>query len=282
MSTIRYLMCPPDYFQIDWAINPYMHLEDRVDETHAKQQYEQLVAKHTELGHELEFMPAQPGLADLIFTANGALVIGDKVMLGHPRPNERKPEIPFFKQALQQLGYTHIETAPYDFSGQGDALPVGNRLIFMGNSWRTDPRMQQVLEQYFDRDVVSLATIRDLDLPADAEPNSRFYDIDIAMSVLGPNTIAYCPEAFELESRNRLEQVIKQYALIAYPIPLSEALKGAMNLITDGVAAMRPLVDAPVLAAAIKNANLIDHQVDISELWKAGGGVRCTTLNIFS
>ena len=67
---------------------------------------------------------------DLVFTANGGLVLGRNVILGHFMHRERRPEEPWFREWFEQNGF-NVQELPRDlpFEGEGDALWDGARGI---------------------------------------------------------------------------------------------------------------------------------------------------------
>src|SRR4051794_39856582 len=88
----RYLMCPPTFFTVRYAINPWMDVDVAVDTARAGKQWARLRAALVALGHEVTVMPAADGLPDLVFTANGGIVIGDRALVPLFRHPERAPE----------------------------------------------------------------------------------------------------------------------------------------------------------------------------------------------
>src|SRR5262249_3700981 len=77
----RLLVCPPDYFSIDYEINPWMHRSNVVNPQIAVEQWHRLmkVLEH-DVGVVLERMTPVPGLPDLVFTANAGVVAGRKAV----------------------------------------------------------------------------------------------------------------------------------------------------------------------------------------------------------
>src|ERR1700683_4902921 len=73
-----YLMCPPEYFEVRYAINPWMNPADPVDLALARQQWALLRAAYLGLGHTVRTIEPQPGLSDMVFAANGGIVVGGK------------------------------------------------------------------------------------------------------------------------------------------------------------------------------------------------------------
>src|SRR5689334_6352305 len=84
----RYLMCRPTYFAVDYAINPWMDPTAPVDRDLAVAQWERLRACYLDLGHVVETIEPLPDLPDMVYAANGATVIGDRVLTARFRHPE--------------------------------------------------------------------------------------------------------------------------------------------------------------------------------------------------
>ena len=72
----RLLLCPPDYYGIEYEINPWMRRTQNAQPDLARAQWNSLHAALQSLGCQVELLEPQPGLPDLVFTANAGLVIG--------------------------------------------------------------------------------------------------------------------------------------------------------------------------------------------------------------
>ena len=82
-------MCPPTHYDVEYEINPWMHIENPVDTELARAQWRSLRDLYVnELGWDVSLIEPAPGLPDMVFTANGGLVIGGEVVL----PLFRQPE----------------------------------------------------------------------------------------------------------------------------------------------------------------------------------------------
>jgi N-dimethylarginine dimethylaminohydrolase len=90
----RYLMCRPTYFTVEYVINPWMDPTVPVDTALAISQWEGLVETYRSLGHKVEFIDPLPGLPDMVFAANGATVVGGKVLGAQFRNVQRSDEGP--------------------------------------------------------------------------------------------------------------------------------------------------------------------------------------------
>jgi N-dimethylarginine dimethylaminohydrolase len=224
---------------------------------------------------------APAGCQDGVYTANWGLCRGDTVVLSS-LPNMRQAEEPHAEKSLRELGKKIIKP-PHRFSGQGDALPCGN-LLFAGSGYRTDLRMHKFLADTLGYEVISLQTLPELDgggRPVTNHvtgwPDSFFYDIDLALSVITPELIAWCPEAFTPESREKIHALDTVEKI---EVSLAEAEQGfACNLVSNGETVIMS-AHAPNLQAALETRGLQIVTPEIHELAKGGGFFRCTTLTL--
>src|SRR6202043_809380 len=74
MKTPRILMCPPDYYGIEYEINPWMSRARGADVERTHRQWSALRDTLIRLGVQVELMTPERGLPDLVFTANAGLV----------------------------------------------------------------------------------------------------------------------------------------------------------------------------------------------------------------
>lgn len=274
------LMSSAEYFGDDFAINPYMDASVPVDVERAIAEHKAVAEALQTAGVTIKYVAAPKDCQDGVYAANWGLGRGDTVILSS-LPNKRQAEQPHAKAVLEGLGKKVIE-APYRFSGQGDALPCGN-YVFMGSEYRTDPRMRQFVADTLGYDVIGLQTIPYMDEHGHALtnvvtgwPDSFFYDIDLALSVLREDLIAWCPDAFMPESRERLEAL----PIEKIEVSLDEAMQGfACNLVSTGEVVVMS-AHAPQFQAALQARGFTTLTPGIHELAKGGGYIRCTTLTL--
>jgi N-dimethylarginine dimethylaminohydrolase len=107
-------------------------------------------------------------------------------------------------------------------------------------------------------------------------PDSFFYDIDLAVSILRKDLIAWCPEALMPESQERMRRM----PIEKIEVTLEEAMEAfACNLLSTGETVVMGS-NAPQLKAAIEAQGLTVITVELEELAKGGGFIRCTTLTL--
>ena len=262
-SPRRYLMCRPEHFDVSYAINPWMDITQGVDRDLAVRQWETLRQAYLDLGHQVELIDPEPGLPDMVFAANGGLVLEGRALGARFTHAERVPEGPAYLRRLQTLGLEDV-TAPVAVNeGEGDFLVVGG-MVLAGTGFRTDPRAHGEVQELFGVPVISLQLV-----------DPRFYHLDTALAVLDDRTVAYYPDAFSPGSRGVLQRLFPDAVLATE----ADAVVLGLNAVSDGRHVVLPSA-ARDLAARLRERGYVPVGVDLSELLKAGGSVKCCTLEI--
>ena len=259
----RYLMCPPRYFEVSYSINPWMDPSKPVDAGLAMAQWERLRATYLSLGHEVELIEPVPGLPDMVFAANGASVVGDQVLVSRYRYPQRTAEAAAFRNWFIDNGYQVVVEPEHINEGQGDYLFDGTRLL-AGTGFRTDRLSHGQAQEVFGWQVLSLTLV-----------DPRYYHLDTALAVLRPGEIMYLPQAFSLSSQRILRRLYPD-ALIADP---RDAECFGLNAVSDGHHVILPQV-ATELIAELRDRGYEPIGLDMSELHKSGGAVKCCTLEL--
>lgn len=258
-----YLMCPPTYFAVDYVINPWMDPSVPVDTDRASRQWERLRQTYLGLGHTVHLIDPIPGLPDMVFAANGATVIGGKVLGARFRHPERAKEGSAYLSWFRDNGYPVVREAIATNEGEGDVVWSGRTLI-AGHGFRTELTARAELEELFGLPVVSVRLV-----------DPRFYHLDTALCVLDVDTAAYYPGAFDYAGRAALAAQFSD--LIEVSRREAEVL--AINAVSDGRRVVLA-ADAPQFAAQLAARGLEPVGVDMSEFRKAGGGPKCCTLEL--
>ncbi len=130
-------MSGADYFDDSQAINPFMNKNVAVDRERAQVEHDLIHESLQSAGVEVLITSAPANCQDGVYTANWALVRGDKAVLS-TLPNARKDEEPHAEEVLKKLGLQTFRVPDgIHFSGQGDALPCGE-FLFAGSGYRTE------------------------------------------------------------------------------------------------------------------------------------------------
>jgi N-dimethylarginine dimethylaminohydrolase len=240
-----YLMCPPEYFAVEYAINPWMNPDKPVDAALAMQQWQHLGEVYTSLGHTVRTIRPEPGLPDMVFAANGATVLDA------------------YLSWFREQGYGEVRESAILNEGEGDIVFAG-RAILAGHGFRSDEAVRDELTDLFDLPVISLRLV-----------DPRFYHLDTALVVLDPETAAYYPAAFDDAARAALAAHFPE--LIEVKDEDAEVL--GLNAISDGQNVVLP-EQAVGMRNQLAAAGFRPVGVDLSELLKAGGGPKCCTLEL--
>ena len=265
----RILMCPPDYFTVDYVINPWMagH-ESSLDIELAKAQWCELRDTISEHADVVE-MAAVPDLPDMVFTANAGAVYGNKAIASHFMPHERRPEEPHFKQWFRDNGFELLALdEKIGFEGAGDCLrDRGGPWLWTGYGFRTEIEAHKEIQEYFD----------DLELVSIKLVDSRFYHIDTCFCPLTDGFLMYHPPAFDYDSRIAIESRIPPHKRII--VDTLDAGDFACNAVNVGDTVFLNKASDP-LKARLMLAGFKVKEVNLSEFLKAGGSAKCLTLKL--
>lgn len=279
----KVMMSGADYFSDEFAINAYMDDQVPVDVDRARREHADIKLCFEQAGIEVTTVGAPEGCQDGVYSANWALTRGNKALMAN-LPNKRQNETPFAEQKLREQGFEIVYLPrEYKFSGQGDALPCG-KYLFTGSQYRTDQEVHPLIENELGYEVISLQTVSHYDKSMQpiinkvtGWPDSFFYDIDLALAVIKPDLIAWCPKAFMPESQ---EKILALGDIRKIEVSLEEAMNGfACNLVSTGESVIMSN-HAPKLQAALQVEGLQIYAPEVTELLKGGGFIRCTSLTL--
>lgn len=259
----RYAMTPPAFFAVEYAINPWMDISAPVDVDLAKAQWDSLYETYLQLGHRVDVIEPVPGLPDMVYAANGGFVAHDVAIVARFRFAERAGESHAYARWMSSLGYRPVYTRHVN-EGQGDLLKVGD-IVLAGWGFRTDRRAHAEVAAVLRAPVISLELV-----------DPRFYHLDTALAVLDDHTIAFYPPAFSVAAQAQLGALFPD-AIIA---DTADAYVLGLNVVSDGLHVIHPCA-ATGFAAQLSRAGFEPIGVDLSELLKGGGSVKCCTLEVF-
>jgi len=259
----RYAMTPPTFFAVEYAINPWMDVTTPVDVDVAQAQWEALRQTYLRLGHHVDLIEPVPGLPDMVYAANGGFIANDIAIVARFRFAERAGESRAYSGWMSSLGYRPLSTRHVN-EGQGDLLKVGE-MVLAGCGFRTDRRAHSEISAVLGVPVVSLELV-----------DPRFYHLDTALAVLDDQTIAFYPPAFSAAAADRLRALFPDAIVVAS----ADAYVLGLNVVSDGRNVVLPSA-ATGFAMQLREAGFQPVGVDLSELLKGGGSVKCCTLEVF-
>lgn len=265
-STI--LMCSPGHFGVEYVINPWMQGQTGcVDRGLATQQWDQLrdvLERHAGLA----FIDPEPGVPDMVFTANAGLVDGQRVIVSRFRSRERQAEEPHLRAWFAGNGFDILDW-PLDvaFEGAGDALfDRGQRLLWLGYGFRTEKTAASLIEQTLGCRTEALELV-----------DQRFYHLDTCFCPLEGGWLLYHPAAFSPSSQDRIHELVPANKRIA--VGAADAEKFACNAVNVGQQVI--MNDASdELQGELRNAGFDPVLTPLSEFMKSGGAAKCLTLKL--
>ena len=258
------LMCPPEYYGIEYEINPWMSRSRQADREIADQQWRGLTEILTQLGVKLSLLEPQPGLPDLVFTANAALIYKQTAILAHFRHEQRQGEELHCAAWFAQHGFA-VERLPEGryFEGAGDALYCGETLIG-GYRIRSDVLSHHLVGESTQSRDVPLELI-----------NEHYYHLDTCFCPLEPGVAIWYPGAFDDYGRKVLGELVPELIEVA----AEEAHSFACNAVVVGKHVVTN-TGCPHLHRDLASRGYIPMETPLSEFVKAGGSAKCLTLRL--
>lgn len=267
------------------GINALENTGNQPDRKAAQAEHQAAAAAFFEAGIDVEQVASPKDCQDGVFTANWALTWNGRALLSK-LPNLREAEEPAAEAALQALGF-QTKRSSVLFSGQGDALIIGEDRVLIGNGYRTNPAVAKEIEEWLGLEVsvVRAKPKRHFFGMGPAVRNkvtglwdSYYYDLDLAVAVIRPDLLAVCFDALTSEGKKAIN-ALRNVEII--PVSEHEAKYGlACNLVSTGETVVMSN-EAPQLAAHLAGHHLKVTTLSNRELRKSGGGFRCISLSLY-
>jgi N-dimethylarginine dimethylaminohydrolase len=262
--TPRILMCAPDYFGIEYEINPWMNVRVGSDSARARRQWLRLRETLGELGVVVDLLEPVSGLPDLVFTANAGLVYRDLFLPARFRFGVRQGESPYFESWARSEGMTVVPLPEgMNFEGAGDAL-FCDETLFAGYRFRSDVRSHQWVGERLSVPVLPMELV-----------DPRFYHLDTCFCPLAPDLAIYYPGAFDEYGRSvlasRIDRLVEVSPEEAISFSCNAVVVGKTVILNEG---------APKLAARLERLGFAVRPLEFSEFIKSGGSAKCLTLRV--
>jgi N-dimethylarginine dimethylaminohydrolase len=263
-----YLMCPPEWYDVDYVINPWMagNLHQPARDT-VFAQWKNLY-QHLQKIADVRLIHARQGSPDMVFVAHAALVqhgVAAVSSFAHP---QRQSEEQHLRQWLQDAGFllwgTPRETC---FEGEGDALFDANGdHLWAAHGVRTCHHSHRHVADAWHTQVTSLHLV-----------DPRFYHLDICFAPLSGGHLLYFPGAFDAASLERIEAAYSAEKRIA--VTELEATQFACNVINVGPNLIMGVVETD-LANRLSGLGYSVAELDLSEFQRGGGSAKSLTLRL--
>lgn len=258
------LMCPPDHYGIEYEINPWMSRERQADHAQAVGQWLALKQILEGLGAQISLLTPVPGLPDLVFTANAAMIYRQQAVLSRFRHPQRQGEEDHDAAWLQDAGYEVLRLPPQmSFEGAGDALFCGETL-FAGYLKRSDAKSHHAVGRLINTRVLPLELV-----------DSYYYHLDTCFCPLTSSSAILFPGAFDDYGRRVLNELIADL-IVVEP---EEARSFACNAVVVNRTVVTN-VGCPKLQSTLQSRGFATIETPLGEFVKAGGSAKCLTLRL--
>lgn len=269
----KILMCRPDYYAVDYEINHWMHVENKVDGQLAFEQWTRLHHLIIRCGGYVEYIEPQVRCPDMVFTANAGIIDfkNRKFFISSFKHPERIHEEKYWTEWFLDNGY-EVSKMPkklnLDFEGAGDCLSWGDYLI-SGCGFRSNHDAGRIAGKRMGWEE---GKIREVKLTDD-----RFYHLDTCFCPLNSEHALVYLDAFE-NCCIITDMMIHEGKKIIV-VEEEDAVKFACNSVIIGEHVIMPL-GCDNTANKVVELGFKVHLTDMSEFMKAGGACKCLTLEL--
>lgn len=274
----RIVLTDPRHFEVSYVINPWMRPDawDRDpagNRRAARAAWDGLAAALALAGADIEVVEGAPGLPDMVFPANSAIVMDGRALLSRFLHPERRPEEARFLAAYRRLQarglLDEVAEMPEGLhqEGAGDCHwdPV-RRHFWMGWGQRSSRASVDHVAAFFGCPAVPLELV-----------SPRFYHLDVCFYPLSGGEVVFYPGAFSEASRSSIRERVPADLLIEAGEEEAGLLcLNAVNIGRDVVMA----TGTPRLRAALAERGYRCLEVDLSPFMLSGGAAYCMTLRL--
>jgi N-dimethylarginine dimethylaminohydrolase len=262
------LMCPPNFYDVREAKNPYAG--QAVDRAKARQQWDTLRRSLEDAGLKVELIDPVKDLEDMVFAANQVFIgearNGEKFIVpSHMRYPSRQPEVAFYVDWFRRRGYRVIDLnlGQEYLEGHGDLL------------WHTDhSRIWAAYGFRSTRGGVEKFTAAMAPMGFPVTPlklvDPYCYHLDTCLSPLNLDAALIYPGAFSPPS---LAAIRAGFSRI-HELTREEAVQFMGNGIVANQRYITPRLNDH-LSQILTQEGLTPIVVDTSEFEKSGGSVFC-------
>jgi N-dimethylarginine dimethylaminohydrolase len=274
----QFLVTDPAHFDVRYQINPWMRPAAwRADPEGLKARAAAAADRLQELlelhGAQTLVIEAAPGLPDLVFPANAAVVLDGRVLLARFRHPERQGEEAVFRRIFSRLKRQGIVQALFELppglfqEGAGDAIwDSGRGLFWTGFGPRSSPEAASVIGQVFGRPVQPLELA-----------SERFYHLDTCFCPLTGGEVLYYPPAFTSEALDAIRAIVPEAERIEASD--EEAVAFCVNAVNIGRRIIMARAPAS-LRSRLRARGYELAEVDLGPFILSGGGAYCMTLRL--
>jgi N-dimethylarginine dimethylaminohydrolase len=277
-DTPTFLMTDGSHFEVSYKINPWMtpdawRKDEAKNRKEAREASVSLSAALKRTGARVHMMDGAPGLPDMVFPANSAVVLNGRALIARFRYHERQGEERHFVDEfarLKDLGaFKEVAQQPKGIwqEGAGDCIWDASRQMFwVGFGPRSSYESLASLKDFFGEPMKSLELV-----------SGRFYHLDTCFAALSGGEILYYPPAFSKLSLTVIRDDVPAHLRIEASD--EDAARFAVNAVNVG----REIVMAEPTARLtdeLKERGYSVSPVHLRPFIMSGGGAYCMTLRL--
>jgi N-dimethylarginine dimethylaminohydrolase len=272
------LVTDPAHFEVSYAINPWMKpgawmADPAAHQAAARASFTALTSAFEAAGAQVETLAGAPGLPDMVFPANAAIVLDGRALMARFRCPERQGEEAVFTKAFKKLQARGVLSEVIELpegqfqEGAGDAIwDVRRKFFWTGYGPRSDAESPQTISEVFGQPVVALELATD-----------DFYHLDTCFLPLSGGEVIYYPPAFTRIARERIRRHVAPGQL--FEASAEDAAGFCINAVNIG----REVVMAratPGMRALLARLGYRLNEVDLSPFILSGGAAYCMSLRL--
>lgn len=273
-----FLMVDPAHFDVAYAINPWMAPGTWARDADAHRRaatcaWHTLSGALAAAGAQVVTAPGAPGLPDMVFPANAAVVLDRRALLARFRHPERRGEEPHFAaafDALREQGLLDDVAAMPEGcyqEGAGDCVwDAARGRFWAGVGPRSVREAAHAVADFFGAPVTPLELVSD-----------RYYHLDVCLCPLSGGELLYYPPAFSSRALAALRDLVPADVLIE--ATAEDAAAFCVNAVNVGRTVVMATPPAR-LRDVLEERGYRVAPVDLAPFLLSGGAAFCLTLRL--
>lgn len=267
-SRPTFLMCPPEWYGVDYVINPWM--AGNLHRSSRDLAFAQWKGIHNVLRGvaDVRLLHPEPGCPDMVFLSHGALVHHGVAALSSFHHTGRRAETTYLRRWLSSQGFLLWDTPQgTPFEGEGDiTFNDSGTGLWAAHGVRTCRAAHHHVANAWHLPASSLHLV-----------DPRFYHLDTCFAPLHGGFLLYYPGAFDKASIQRIEAAYPAEKRL--PVTEADATRMACCALNIGRAVFTGELSRE-LAARLFDAGFDVVQLELGEFIKGGGGAKSLALRL--
>ena len=272
------LMTDPAHYDVSYAINPWMapnawaHDVERHRQG-ARDAWRALYCALAAEGAQVVTAPGAPGLPDMVFPANAAVVLDRRALLARFRHVERRGEeaqfAAIFERLREQGIVDEVASLPEGCyqEGAGDCVwDAARGRFWAGVGPRSARAAADAVADFFGAEVTPLELVSD-----------RYYHLDVCLCALSGGEILYYPPALSTRALARLRDAVPAEQLIE--ATAEDAAAFCVNAVNVGRSVVMS-TPPDRLRAVLTERGYHVVPIDLTPFLLSGGAAFCLTLRL--